>query len=188
MDVDASRLTPIYKTMKKVNIMTVKITTIMIDMDGVLCDFNAQWESAFGESPVDSRANKKGSMHWDTFVQTEKFATLAPFPGWLDLLSAVKSYDVNLEILSSSGGQKYHTEVTEQKKKWLKDHGINIPVNIVPGRRLKSNYATANTLLIDDTPDVIMGFHEAGGYGILHDSADRTIKMLKGFFNDDRIL
>lgn len=167
--------------------MTVNIKTIYLDMDGVLCDFDTRWKEAFGETPSETRAKNKFSPNWDTFVQTEQFATLAPFPGWINLLSAVSSYDVNLEILSSSGGQKYHTEVTEQKKKWLKDHGINIPVNIVPGRRLKSNYATANTLLIDDTPDVIMGFHEAGGYGILHDSAERTIKMLKGFFSDERI-
>ena len=156
-------------------------------MDGVLCDFDRRWKEAFGETPTESRANKTNSDYWETFVQTSQFATLAPFPGWIDLLSAVKSYGVNLEILSSSGGQKYHAEVTAQKKKWLKDHGIDIPVNIVPGRRLKSNYATANTLLIDDTADVILGFHEAGGYAIQHDSAERTIKMLKGFFTDERI-
>ena len=167
--------------------MTVNIKTIYLDMDGVLCDFDERWHSLFGETPSETRAKNKFSPNWDIFVTTEQFATLSPFPGWINLLSAVSSYDVNLEILSSSGGQKYHAEVTEQKKKWLKNHGINIPVNTVPGRRLKSNYATANTLLIDDTPDVIMGFHEAGGYGILHDSAERTIKMLKGFFSDERI-
>ena len=167
--------------------MTVKITTIYLDMDGVLCDFNRRWHLMFGETPADTRAKNKFSPNWDVFVTTEQFATLDPFPGWQDLLAAVRSYDVNLEILSSSGGQKYHAEVTAQKTKWLKEHGIDIPVNTVPGRRLKSNYATANTLLIDDTSDVIMGFHEAGGYAIQHDSAVRTIKMLEGFFTDERI-
>jgi hypothetical protein len=167
--------------------MTVNIKTIYLDMDGVLCDFDAKWIEIFAETPAASRSNKTKSHQWDTFVQTSQFEALSPFPGWIDLLSAVKSYNVNLEILSSSGGQKYHTEVTAQKKKWLKDHGINIPVNIVPGRMLKSNYATANSLLIDDTPDVIMGFHEAGGYGILYDSAERAINMLKGFFTDEHL-
>lgn len=168
--------------------MTVRIKTIYLDMDGVLADFDDRWNAIFGESPTESRRQNKNNEYWETFVQTEQFATLPPFPGWDTLFETVKSYGVNVEILSSSGGQKYHDEVSAQKKKWLKDYSIDIPVNIVPGRRLKSNYATANTLLIDDTPDVIMGFHEAGGYGILHDSAERTIKMLKGFFNDDRIL
>lgn len=168
--------------------MTVRIKTIYLDMDGVLADFDDRWNAIFGESPTESRRQNKNNEYWETFVQTEQFATLPPFPGWDNLYETVKSYGVNVEILSSSGGQKYHDEVSAQKKKWLKDYSIDIPVNIVPGRRLKSNYATANTLLIDDTPDVIMGFHEAGGYGILHDSAERTIKMLKGFFNDDRIL
>jgi hypothetical protein len=167
--------------------MTVNIKTIYLDMDGVLCDFDGKWIEIFGETPAASRANKTNSQQWDIFVQTSQFETLLPFPGWVYLLSAVKSYNVNLEILSSSGGQKYHTEVTTQKKKWLKNHDIDIPVNIVPGRKLKANYATANSLLIDDTSDVIMGFHEAGGYAIHHDSAPRTIKMLKGFFNDSGI-
>ena len=167
--------------------MTVNIKTIYLDMDGVLCDFDQRWQLLFGETPAQTRAKNKFSPNWDIFVTTEQFATLDPFPGWINLLSAVNSYNVNLEILSSSGGEKFHTEVTAQKKKWLNEHGINIPVNIVPGRRLKSQYATANTLLIDDTPDVIMGFHEAGGYAIQHDSAERTIKMLKGFFTDEHI-
>lgn len=168
--------------------MTVRIKTIYLDMDGVLADFYDRWNAIFGESHAESRRQNKNNEYWETFVQTEQFATLPPFPGWDTLFETVKSYGVNVEILSSSGGSKYHDEVSAQKKKWLKDYSIDIPVNIVPEARLKSNYATANTLLIDDTPDVIMGFHEAGGYGILHDSAERTIRMLKGFFNDDRIL
>lgn len=167
--------------------MTVKIKTIYLDMDGVLCDFDRRWHMLFGEAPAQTRAKNKFSPNWDVFVTTGQFATLDPIPGWYLLYEKLQSYDVNLEILSSSGGQKYHAEVTEQKKKWLKDRGINIPVNTVPGRRLKANYATASSLLIDDTPDVIMGFHEAGGYAIQHDSAERTIKMLEGFFDEQRV-
>lgn len=167
--------------------MTVRIKTIYLDMDGVLTDFDDRWTSLFGESPADSRREKTNNVKWKEFVETKQFTTLPPFPGWDILLADVKSYGVNIEILSSSGGDKYHDEVTEQKKKWLKDYGIDVPVNTVPGRRLKANFATPNALMIDDMTDVIMGFHEAGGYGIVHTSADRTINMLKGFFNDDGV-
>lgn len=167
--------------------MSIRIKTIYLDMDGVLCDFDARWKELFGESPAETRTNRNFSPNWDKFVQEGNFATLAPFPGWTDLYEKAKSFEVNLEILSSSGGQKYHLEVSAQKKQWLKTHRLHISTNFVPGRRLKSNYANANSLLIDDTEDVILGFHDAGGYGILHDSAERTIKMMDAFFNDDRI-
>lgn len=156
-------------------------------MDGVLCDFDRRWYMMFGESPTQTRAKKNFSPNWDTFVTNEQFATLDPIPGWYLLYEKVTSYNVDIEILSSSGGQKYHDEVSEQKRKWLKTHRIHIPTNFVPGRKLKANYATARTLLIDDTEDVILGFVEAGGYAILHDSAERTIKMLDGFFDEHRV-
>jgi hypothetical protein len=165
--------------------MTVRIKTIYLDMDGVLTDFESRWHELYNESPMDTRARKNMSENWDNFVLTGQFATLPTFPGWEDLLAAVRATDAQIEILSSSGGQKFHEQVTEQKKTWLKNHGLDVPVNIVPGRRIKANYADASKLLIDDTSDVIMSFHEAGGYAIQHDSAPRTIKMLKGFFNDD---
>lgn len=165
--------------------MTVRIKTIYLDMDGVLTDFEGRWQMLYGESPKETRARKNMSENWDNFVLTGQFATLPTFPGWEELLDAVRATGAHIEILSSSGGQKYHEQVTEQKKTWLKNHGIDVPVNIVSGRRLKAKYADASKLLIDDTSDVIMSFHEAGGYAIQHDSAPRTIKMMKGFFNDD---
>jgi hypothetical protein len=49
----------------------------------------------------------------------------------------------------------------------------------VPGRRKKAEYAKPDTILIDDTPDVIESFVEAGGVGILHKDAVKTIEKLK---------
>ena len=165
--------------------MTVNIKTIYLDMDGVLTDFEGRWQMLYGESPKETRARKNMSEKWDNFVLSGQFSTLPTFPGWEELLAAVRATGAKIEILSSSGGHKFHDTVTKSKKAWLKNHGIDFPVNIVPGRRLKAEYADASKLLIDDTPDVIMSFHEAGGYAIQHDSAARTIKMMKGFFNDD---
>jgi hypothetical protein len=165
--------------------MTVRIKTIYLDMDGVLCNFGERWQKLYGESPAESFSQRSKISNWDNFVLSGQFSTLPTFPGWEELLAAVRATGAQIEILSSSGGQKYHDTVTMQKKTWLKEHGIDVPVNIVPGRRLKANYADASKLLIDDTLDVIMSFYEAGGYAIQHDSAPRTIKMMKGFFNDD---
>ena len=84
-----------------------------------------------------------------------------------------------MEILSSSGGKKYHDIVEASKKKWLKEHNILYKANIVPGRSYKTAYATPETILIDDTADIIDAFNKAGGHGILHKDVGDTIKIME---------
>jgi phosphoserine aminotransferase len=51
--------------------------------------------------------------------------------------------------------------------------------NVVAGRKNKAGYATPNTILVDDTSDVIQAFNAAGGVGILHKEIGNTLMMLK---------
>jgi predicted ATP-grasp superfamily ATP-dependent carboligase len=95
------------------------------------------------------------------------------------LLEFIRKYPVEVEILSSSGGEKFHGEVTVQKINWLKKHGIHYKANIVPGRKHKKEYARADTILIDDTEDVIHDFNAAGGHGILHKDISKTKAQLQ---------
>jgi len=154
------------------------ITKIYLDMDGVLCDFEARYIEQFGELPALSRANKEWSDNWTKFVGTGQFKTLDWNPGGQTLLQVVKDTGIDIEILSSSGGKKYHPVVEDQKKFWLQSKGIHVKVNIVPGRSLKAKYANSKSILIDDTPDVIESFNKAGGYGILHADVKDTVKKL----------
>jgi hypothetical protein len=87
--------------------------------------------------------------------------------------------NIEIEMLTSSGGMKYHTEVTIQKTQWLCERGIEFKINTVPGRKLKAEYAKSTTILVDDTPDVIDSFGAAGGIAILHKDVNVTIKTLK---------
>jgi len=61
---------------------------------------------------------------------------------------------------------------------WLNKNGIDYLPNVVPGRRLKSSYANASTILIDDTFDVIEAFNKAGGIGIHHTNIEDTKRQL----------
>ena len=90
---------------------------------------------------------------------------------------------IHVEILSSSGGEKFHGEVTAQKIKWLRGHGINYKANIVPGRKHKKDWAEPTAVIIDDTPDVITAWNKAGGVGILHQDVKDTIKTLDTLLN-----
>lgn len=155
------------------------IKKIYLDMDGVLCDFEKRYFHLFDETPGETRDKKNFNPNWKVFVKGENFATLDWYPGGKELLSFIKKYPVDVEILSSSGGEKFHGEVTVQKIKWLRSHGINYKANIVPGRKHKKDYATPEMILIDDTPDVIESFNKAGGHGILHKDISKTKEMLK---------
>jgi len=165
------------------------VSKLYLDMDGVLCSFENRYIELFDESPNSSRSRKNFSSNWTKFIEGENFATLDWNPGGQELLAYVRTIPKNIEIemLTSSGGLKYHTEVTIQKTQWLCERGIEFKINTVPGRKLKAAYATSTTILVDDTPDVIDSFGNAGGIAILHKDVNETIAKLQ-FYCEEYIL
>ena len=165
------------------------INKIYLDMDGVLCSFNRRYEELFGESPDKSRDRKNFSSNWKKFIEGENFATLDWNPGGQELLDYVRTIpNIEIEMLTSSGGEKYHTEVSIQKTQWLCERGILYKANICPGSRLKAQYADPSIILIDDTDYVLDGFVKAGGIGILHKNVNETIQQLKLYFEEEYVL
>jgi hypothetical protein len=163
------------------------IEKIYLDMDGVLCNFERRYFELYKELPGSMRDRKEFNVHWHDFIATKQFETLDWYPGGKELYEFITSLGVPVEILSSSGGKTRHDEVKKQKKVWLKRNNINLPANIVPGRALKVDYAKPNTILIDDTEDVIGDFNGAGGIGILHTDAAKTIAIVKSLLDDSYI-
>lgn len=159
------------------------IDKIYLDLDGCVCNFESRYKELYGETPKDSRDKKDFSTNWKHFCETGQFEKLDWWKDGQKLIKYLDSLNIPIEILSSSGGLKYHLIVDLQKKKWLKAQGITYPVNIVPGRAIKAKYADAHKILIDDTPDVIESFNLAGGKGILHTSFEETKKEIEGYIN-----
>lgn len=160
----------------------MSIKKIYIDMDGVITNFNKKYVEIFNTEPHHTRDKKDFSENWDHFVLKGQFEFLDWFPGGQELVKyaknlADKGYQV--EILSSSGGQKYHEIVTRQKLSWLARHGVTFKANIVPGRKHKTPFAGPDAILIDDTEDVIDAFNHANGHGILHRNWDETKEKLE---------
>jgi hypothetical protein len=151
-------------------------------MDGVITNFNKRYIEVFNSEPHHTRDRKEFSDNWDQFVLKGQFEFLDWFPGGQELVEyakQLKEKGYQVEILSSSGGEKYHEIVTRHKKSWLVRHGVTFTPNIVPGRKHKTAYAGPDAILIDDTFDVIESFNGAGGHGILHKSWGETKEQLE---------
>ena len=159
------------------------IRKIYLDLDGVITDFERRYREIFGTDPALVRAHKQFSDHWTEFVEGHHFNSLDYHEGALELLAYLESKDVEIEILSSSGGEKYHDIVEQDKILWLIEHGIPYHPNIVSGRSKKKDFAEADTLLIDDTEDNVNQFVEAGGLGIYHTNVKETIAKLEELLN-----
>ena len=158
----------------------MKVTKLYLDMDGVLCDFEKRFTELYGKDALGARDRKNFTTNWPNFIMDGNFESLEWFPGGKELLDFIQNEtDWEVEILSSSGGEKFHSEVAAQKVVWLCDKGIPYKANIVPGRKHKTAYATPETILIDDTEDIIVNFNAAGGLGILHKDINETLAKLR---------
>jgi hypothetical protein len=65
-----------------------------------------------------------------------------------------------------------------QKLKWLNAKNIPYKANFVRNKQEKAQYATPNSILIDDSAGCIGPFVAAGGHGILHVKSSETIRIL----------
>jgi hypothetical protein len=162
-----------------------KIAEVFLDMDGVLCNFEEVYIAKFGIAPTEAqerRERKETDQMWHTFISDKEFTTLPMMDGAKELLTYLDSKNRPISILSSSGGGERHEEVLLQKYVWLDNHNITYSRIIVPGKRLKKEYAHEGALLIDDTPENVTDFRLAGGNAVLW-AGDDKLKAVKLYFD-----
>lgn len=151
-------------------------------MDGVLADFDKKRQEVFGELPEGSQFGKIP----DQLQDREMWATIhAKYPNWFLELEPMHDFEllwnyckpmkpIVLTTLSRSNVYR----ITQQKIKWIhKNLGSDVPV-IVCMRSHKKDYASTESILVDDHLDNIKQFQLHGGIGILHKSAALSIANL----------
>jgi beta-phosphoglucomutase-like phosphatase (HAD superfamily) len=154
-----------------------KIDKIFLDMDGVIADFDKRYIELYGEKSA--KTATKSESQFQEFINGQNFATLDLYPGALTLLKFLRSLPIPVDMLSSSASPEYHEEISRQKKIWLDTHQITFHPIFVPGKHLKAQYATPNSILIDDDDQNIKDWNAAGGIGVLHKNELSTICILK---------
>jgi nicotinamide mononucleotide adenylyltransferase/lambda repressor-like predicted transcriptional regulator len=145
---------------------------IYCDMDGVIVDFDKGYKELTGRDasfdiPKEefwAPISKAGAPFW---------IKLKWMPDGKQLWDYIKGY--NPDLLSAPSREE---SSKMGKRIWVKRE--------VPGAKLilrsaerKQEFATPNSILIDDRADNIQRWKDAGGIGIVHTSAADTIQQLK---------
>jgi FMN phosphatase YigB (HAD superfamily) len=169
------KLTDIYRQIKEEETLPIQQYKIYCDMDGVLCDFDKQFEQYAKMSPKAFESKFGTDKFWE-LIDKIGYIFWSKMPWMPDgkvLWSYISKYKPNL---LSAPSQKASSRYG--KRLWVSE---NVPGAklILADREKKQNYSKKNSILIDDRPDTISEWNAKGGIGILHTSATNTIEKLK---------
>ena len=147
---------------------------IFLDMDGVLVDFDQQFQELTGMMPRAFEAKHGSKGFWEA-IETAGvgfWRGMEWMPGGEALYNRVSKFD---HALLSSPSRSETSKIG--KRLWRRDKTPNTKL-ILSRSYLKKNYAAPNHILIDDREDNIQQWRDAGGIGILYTSAAQANKEL----------
>jgi FMN phosphatase YigB (HAD superfamily) len=169
------KLTDIYRQIKEEEALPTQQYKIYCDMDGVLCDFDRQFEQYARISPKAFESKFGTDKFWE-LIDKIGYIFWSKIPWMSDgksLWTYISKYKPDL---LSAPSQKASSRYG--KRLWVSE---NIPGAklILADREKKQNYSKKNSILIDDRPDTISEWNSRGGIGILFTSTEQTINDLK---------
>lgn len=142
---------------------------LFVDLDGTMCDFDKKCRDIINDIPKDELLKdyikRTGSnKFWKKIRSTHDFwESLDPIENSIESFNKLKSMVSTITILSSPDLKD--PLCIPGKSKWIDTHlGKNIPRIF---KKDKYIYAGPNNILIDDHPDHIRNWINAGGIGIL---------------------
>ena len=157
---------------------------IYLDMDGVIADFNTRFKNLSGIEPREFESKYGKNAFWEFIDEENKISFwvgIPPMPGASELISYVSKH--NYEILTAPSIKK---QSRLGKSLWVRNHiGDMFPskpkINFKFSKEkhlIKPNLSNFD-ILIDDRQTIIDNWNNAGGNGILYQSASQAIADLK---------
>lgn len=152
------------------------VMKLFVDLDGVLCDFEARVLEIFGKSPKEIPPK----VMWGKLASIDNFyGELNWMPDGRDLWAGVKH--LNPTILT---GIPMGNWAPKQKRSWcFRNLGWDVPV-ITCFAKEKQTYGHPGNILIDDTMRNIDAWRSIGGVAIHHTSTCASLATLKEFINE----
>jgi len=146
---------------------------VYTDLDGVLADFDKKFEE-FGHGDPDTFMEEHGDVAFWAVIKKHDprfYLHLDIMSDGKELWNYIKQFN---PIILTRIPRMEHS--SEDKKTWVKKHLGDVKVITTTK---KEKYVEPDAILIDDMDENIEKWEKAGGIGILHTSASKTIKELK---------
>lgn len=162
----------------------MEIKKIYFDMDGVLSDFDRGIEELCGMPPRNQEytSEAQDDLLWSKVRQIPHFFDrLEKMPGAEEMFRKVyEAYGDRCEILTGIPKERRGiVTAAEDKKDWIARHfSKDVVVNTVHKVEKKNFCLGPGYILIDDLAPTIRDWNARGGQGILHTSAEETLKQL----------
>jgi hypothetical protein len=160
------------------NIVSYKI---YVDLDGVLVDFDKEADRIGFPVEAFEADSQVRARFWHNIGKMARHGF--EFWGVMDkmadadvLWSRLMAADHAVEILSATG---HVGNADAEKRKWVETHLGDVVVNLVRKSKDKATFAAPTAILIDDRKKSIEPWVAAGGIGVLHVSAEDTIRQLE---------
>ena len=156
------------------------IKRIFVDMDGVLADFNTGVENLTGrEFPNTDAGHNDYDERKEELTNKRLFRNLPPMPDMYDLIAYIRHTGLPWEILTAAGVINRELVVFD-KNEWIREYvSPSVVVTCTMTGSQKGMFAIKGSVLIDDRKKNLEAWEKHGGIGILHTSAEDTIKQLK---------
>jgi hypothetical protein len=134
------------------------------DLDGVLSDFEGQFEKYTGQSPDEYEERYGKTPFWNLIASIGEiyWSKMPMMPQGQLLWDYIKKYK---PTILSSPSREQHSKTG--KSIWVNSHLDPVSKLIFARAEQKSQYSGKNKILIDDRPDTISRWTQAGGIGIL---------------------
>lgn len=145
---------------------------LFVDLDGVLADFDKQFEVLFGHRPDRSKGDIPNM--WERMEKDDFFLKLDPMPDWEKLWNHCEQYD---PIILTGAPKELHF-IGQHKRQWVRKIIGNVPIIVCPSRAKYYN-ADPGDILIDDWEKYMHLWKHVGGHWITHTSADSSIEQLE---------
>lgn len=141
---------------------------IYFDMDGVLCNFEKRC-SEFNAWREDIH-----KCNWDLLdkIGPKFWAEMESIPQGMELLSLVESFaKINKDIQVGIFSAVHLLKGKIGKKQWIKSNTNISPdlVKLINNGNQKYKQASPDSILIDDKPENVSKYIEAGGHAVLFD-------------------
>jgi hypothetical protein len=173
------KLTDLYKQIKEQETEPQEQKyQIFCDMDGVIADFEKRFKELNPERLSASQyQNKYGTEKFWNLIDVENKVKFWVGIDWMSdgkqLWNYISKYTPKLLSAPSRNPAS-----RLGKRLWVKNNLPSVEL-ILASADKKKNYSKGNRILIDDRPDNIDQWRSQGGIGILHTSAQDTIKQLQ---------